>query len=87
MKTFRDLIFKTNPIGIQSSIKFDNGFGISVVKSDFSYGGKLGFYEIAILDEKGDLCYDTPITNDVIRFLNEFQVSDYMIQIQKLNKR
>ena len=30
-----------------------------------------GLYEIAVLDSDGDLCYSTPITDDVIGYANE----------------
>jgi hypothetical protein len=62
---------------------FENGYGISVVQGDHTYGGSIGLYEIAVLDKEG-LNYDTPITNDVIGYLTEPEVSDYMIKIQKL---
>jgi hypothetical protein len=65
-------------------MKFDNGYGVSVVKGPYTYGGKLGFYELAVLDSDGDVCYDTPITSDVIGFLKPEDVSKYMIEIQEL---
>ena len=75
---FETLEFKRLPSlyseGIQARIYFENGFGASVVQSDFSYGGKDGLYELAVLDEKGQITYETPITNDVIGFLNEEEV-------------
>ena len=46
--------------------EFENGYGASVIKHDASYGGKMGLYEIAVLDSKGDFCYNTDITDDVI---------------------
>ena len=30
-----------------------------------------GLYEIAVLDSTGDLCYSTPITDDVIGYATE----------------
>lgn len=85
MKTFDDLNFKSAGFGrlIQAIIMFENGYGISVVQGDHTYGGSIGLYEIAVLDKEGHLTYDTPITNDVIGYLTEPEVSDYMIKIQK----
>lgn len=86
MKTFDDLTFKSAGFGrsIQAIMMFENGHGISVVQGDHTYGGSIGLYEIAVLDKEGRLNYDTPITNDVIGYLTEPEVSDYMIKIQKL---
>lgn len=92
MKTFHDLEFKSQTFStayypaIISRMMFDNGYGISVVQGEHTYGGKLGLYEIAVLDKYGDLCYTSEITNDVIGHLTELEVSDYMIKIQKLKK-
>jgi hypothetical protein len=65
-------------------MKFDNGYGVSVVQGPHSYGGKVGLYELAVLDADGDVCYDTPITDNVIGFLKPEDVSKYMIEIQEL---
>lgn len=70
--------------GYQLIYKFDNGYGASVVKHDFSYGGKKGMYEIAVLDNDGDLCYDTPITSDVIGHLNMAEVDKILVNISHL---
>ena len=88
MKQFKDLEFiSLNDefmSGKKSRIQFDNGYGASVVSHNFSYGGKQGLYEIAILDNEGDICYDTPITNDVIGHLTEEDVTEVLIKIQSL---
>jgi hypothetical protein len=63
---------------------FENGFGVSVVSHTYSYGGKDGLFEVAVLDEDGDLTYNTPVTNDVIGFLNPDEVTDIMEQVQNL---
>ena len=88
MKQFKDLEFTSLDTdflsGKKSRIQFDNGYGASVVSHNFSYGGKQGLYEIAILDNEGDICYDTPITNDVIGHLTEEDVTEVLIKIQSL---
>jgi hypothetical protein len=70
--------------GYQLVYKFDNGYGASVVKHDFSYGGKDGRYEVAVLDNEGVMCYDTPITNDVIGYLNMSEVDKILVNISHL---
>jgi len=86
MKTFKDLVFVEKPhnMGVSARIEFDNGYGASVVKGPHTYGGKDGLYEMGILDSSGNLTYETPITNDVIGYLSESEVSDYLRKIQEL---
>ena len=92
-KTFKDLEFEPKSKGlvggVQALMFFDNGYGASVVKSFFSYGGQQGLYELAVI--KGDkeywqICYDTPITDDVMGYLKKRDVSKYMRKIQCLSK-
>ena len=86
MKTFKDLEFKSHPNhlgGVQAVITFDNGYGASVVRHEYSYGGKDGLYELAVLDSNGELTYATPVTNDVIGYLRPEDVTDAMLVIQK----
>jgi hypothetical protein len=88
MKTFKDLEFEimTDPFmsGKKSRIYFDNGYGASVVSHTFSYGGKSGLYELAVLKDD-ELHYDNPIANgDVRGFLTEDAVTELLLQIQKL---
>ncbi len=70
--------------GIQKIYKFENGRGASVVLSPYSYGGEKGLYELAVLDENGNLDYTTPITNDVIGWLKWEEVIDLLRQIKEL---
>lgn len=87
MKTFKDLEFKpTNDFraGIQAHIYFDNGYGASIVQHCFSYGNKDGLYELAVLDKDDRLCYDTEVTDDVLGYLSEEDVSEALIKIQNL---
>ena len=88
MKTFKDLQFKGMTdlymSGKRSIINFDNGYGASVVSHTFSYGGKDGLYELAVLKD-GDLHYDNPVANgDVVGYLKEEDVTELLIEIQKL---
>jgi len=88
MKTFKDLEFFPHPnhvMGKHAKIKFDNLYGVSVVQTPYSYGGESGLYELAVIDSNGQLTYDTPITNDVLGYLTEGDVTKVMIDVQKLN--
>jgi len=89
MKTFKDLEFEImeDPYlsGKKSRIHFDNGYGASVVSHTFSYGGKSGLYELAVLDKDGEIHYDNPVAGgDVKGYLTEEEVSELLIEIQKL---
>lgn len=50
--------------GVQRLFKFDNGYEASVVRHPYSYGGRNGLWELAVI-HGGHLCYDTPVTPDV----------------------
>jgi len=87
MKTFKDLEFVPHAAGmggVMSRIQFENGYGASVVKTDYTYGGDKGLYELAVLDSNGSLTYDTPVTDDVIGYLRPEDVTDVMVKIQQL---
>lgn len=72
--------------GFQKIYKFGNGYGASVVCSAMSYGGSQGLFEVAVLDLAGDIVYDTPVTNDVVGYLDFAGVADVLQQIQNLPK-
>jgi hypothetical protein len=86
MATFQDLEFEGG-YGIRAVIKFDNGYSASVVRTEHAYGGKAGLYELAVLDKNGSICYNTPITNDVLGWLKEDDVTEALNKIEALNMK
>jgi len=97
VKTFKDLEFEqVNDapfmVGKKARMHFDNGYGVSIVKHPFSYGGSSytnneNEWEVAILfgnEKEWELTYNTPIANDVIGWLSEDEVTDIMIKVQEL---
>ena len=90
MKTFKDLEFKKLPdlSGIYCRIIFENGFGASIVKHKYSYGGKDGLYEIAVLDDiKGSPISYTSVTDDVLGYLSEDDVMFHLNEIKNLQSK
>lgn len=85
-KTFDDLVFEVGSsysfTDGHARFHFDNGYGISVITGGMSYTTS-GTYEIAVLKD-GRICYDTPITNDVIGHLSPDEVTEIMLKIQNL---
>ena len=92
LKGFDDLEFNNattqNPFVAEQAIMFfPNGFGVSVISGLMTRGGKDGKYEMAILTgspEDYELCYDTPITSDVLGHLTPDDVTNYMKKVQSL---
>jgi hypothetical protein len=87
--TFEQLEFAPShmPNGIWARKFFPNGYGASVIRSDYSYGGEAGLYEIGVLiGSEGDycLCYETPITDDVLGYLSESDVTTTLQAIAAL---
>ncbi len=90
MKTFNDLKFNLHPkrgLDTQAIMFFDNGYGISVITGEYAYGYGERPYECAVIkgnNENWEITYDTPITNDVIEYCDEKEVTEIMKQIQEL---
>jgi len=74
--------------GVQHVYEFPNGYGASVIKHDYSYGGKDGLWELAVLnfdlDREGALDYNTDITGDVLGYLSWKNVENYLQEIMEL---
>lgn len=62
---------------------FPNGYGASVVKHWGSYGGSQGLWELAVMQDN-EICYSTPITNDVLGHLTPEEVTSTLEKIYKL---
>ena len=84
---FQELNFQTHPMGQgkQCIVQFPNGYGASIVQSEYTYGGKDGLYELAVFGKDGHISYDTPITNDVLGYLSEQDVEKTLIDIKNLD--
>jgi hypothetical protein len=72
--------------GVQYIYRFDNGYGASLIRHKYSYGGTEGLWEIAVLDRGGKLTHETSITNDVLGNLNEDQVMEVLVAIESLDE-
>lgn len=82
---FEDLEFKPMLYaeGIFVKIEFPNGFGASIIRSEHSYGGSNGLYELAVT-LSGMVCYDTYITDHIVGFLKPEDITEYLEKIEKL---
>ena len=73
--------------GPQAIYRFANGFGASVIKNSYSYGG---MWELAVLkwiDGKSHLVYDTEITDDVVGYLEIGDVQPLLDRIKALDAK
>lgn len=84
---FSDLKFEQRresaEFGVQARHDFPNGYGVSVIRGPYTYGGREGLYELAVFKD-GGLCYDTPITDDVLGHLTEDEVTDLLGKVEAL---
>lgn len=82
----RDVFFPYRMV--QYVFEFRNGYGASVVKSQYTYGGSLNLWELGVLkfNEDGEfyLTYDTDITGDVKGYLTDEDVRRLLKEIKEL---
>jgi len=79
--TFRE---GDSELNAQVIATFPNGYGASIVRGPYTYGGNEGLFELAVLDRHGHLTYDTPITSDVEGWLTVEDVFNLLLRIQAL---
>lgn len=64
---------------------FKNGYGASVIRGSYSYGGQQGLYELAVLRKRRkhwEITYNTPITSDV---LGNLEVDDVVKALEAIS--
>jgi len=83
-----------HPIGVGHimRLRFPNGYGASIIRTPFSYGGDDGLFELAVLkfgetDNDFSLTYETPITDDVLGHLEFCEVVLTLNKIKNLPPR
>jgi hypothetical protein len=86
---FTDLNFQPHKIGggIKARHFFPNGYGVSVVRFPGSYGYEQGLYEVAVIqgtEDDYELCYDTPVADDVLGHRDEQDIEIIMEEVQSL---
>lgn len=74
---------------IQKLYKFDNGFGASVVKSPYTYGGTEDLWELAMLlwldESEYELYYCDIVNDDVLGYLTDMDVYEALDKIKNYN--
>lgn len=65
--------------GEQVRLKFPNGYGASVIDTNYSYG-----LELAVIGLDGGLAYDTPVTDDVLGYLDDETLLQALTDIMNL---
>ena len=100
IKTFKDLEFVIHPILLDTKsqdtkeifanskhavMEFENGYGVSVIFGEQFYSNGIDTYEVGILKD-GYLRFDTPLTDTVLAYQNENEVTEIMRKVQELNK-
>lgn len=68
---------------IQCRMFFGNGFGVSIIRGHYTYGGEEGLYELAIISDDG-LQYNTAMTEDVLGYLTEKEIEQIVYSVQCL---
>ena len=73
-----------NKSGFSIILTAPNGYAASVIQNAYSYGGERGLYELGVLGPDGHLTYDTPLTSDVLGWLEPQDVEAHLLEIHEL---
>ncbi len=72
-------------------IMFHNGYGASIISNKLIYGSSDYHYEslseVAIINDNGEIVYDTPITNNVISNCTESDIEEILNKIKNLKPK
>ena len=75
--------------------RFPNGYGASVVchlinERVMTYGNANQPFDLAVIffdeDDRYEITYNTPVANDVIGYLTEKDIEEYLERIEKLEE-
>jgi hypothetical protein len=87
-----NIIISERPVnmGVQYVFRFENGYGASVVKGPWTYGGPQDLWELAVLRFFGnsdayDLEYGTEITDDVLGWRDDEEIRELLLRIKGLS--
>jgi hypothetical protein len=72
-KAIADVTFDHPYGGRRAWLMFPNGYGASIINTEFSYGDEKHPWEVAVMTVDG-FCASTPITDDVIGHCDEADV-------------
>jgi len=78
-----DLKFNEHLGGIRAEVHFNNGYGASIVSGSIFFTCDNKPYELAVIKDDA-LCYDTPITDDVLGYLTVDDVERVLDEIAAL---
>lgn len=84
---FKDIKFINRWDVNQAKIFFDNWYWVSIIRWRWTYGAEEGLYEMAVLigdEHRRSICYNTPLTSDVLWYLTEKNVIDYIKKVKAL---
>jgi hypothetical protein len=73
--------------GTHLRVFYENGYGNSVIRHQYSYGGSQGLFEVAVLNGEGHLVYDTPVADDVVGWCTPAMVDDLLKKTSELPPR
>jgi hypothetical protein len=77
--------------GVERRYKFSNGLVASVVNHAFSYGGRDGLWELAVLDSNSNWMtrevFGFELEDDVIGYLNDEQLLERLKTIDEWGNR
>ena len=77
----RDFQYSLRCNGIQYIAEYKNGYQASIL--NYGFGGEHNLYEVAVLVD-GEICYDTPVTEDVLGYVSEEEVVKICSRIRNL---
>jgi hypothetical protein len=71
--------------GMRYRVNFPNGYQMSIVQNDFSYGGKKGLWEIAVIRDEQIVKTDLFDNGDEVQgYLDDLRVLNYLHLLEEM---